>query len=167
MLLRRRILARFAEDHLFEFSIHDAVPVQYLIYLVIGYIMIIKPLTPSLTDFSNVQPVHLLSLFGWLIAAEGMIFLTYRTTKAAFGRSHIRIHGWDFRLDFPFGNPLYSHSGVYAYSDFEYFFFDGGRLTLRLKDDLGKIVIVIPSELHEQVGSFLKAQQLDTPKHHH
>lgn len=164
MLLRRRILARFKDDHLYEFRIHDAIAVQYLIYLVIGYLMLIRPLTASLTDFSNVEPINWLSFIGWLVVAQVLIALTYRSTKAQFCREHILIYGWDLRMDFPFGNPLYSHSGVYAYSDFEYYFFDGNRLTLRLKGELGKIVIVVPSEMQEQVGEYLKAQQLDKPK---
>ena len=166
MLLRQRILKRFEDDFLFEFKIHDASPVQHILYMVFAYLLILRPLTPSIGDFQYVQTIHWLSFIAWMLYAEILIMTSYTRLRAKFGREFIKITGTDFRIDFPFGNALYSHSGIYQYDDFETFHFEGDKLILSLRQNLGKVVVKIPQNLHPQIESFLKAHQIEKPKHY-
>lgn len=166
MILRKRILHRYKADVLFEFKIHDPIIVQQLIYWIFAYLLIIRPLTPNLTNFEFVESVHVYTFIGWLVFSEILMAITYKTTKAGFSGDHILIDGMDFRIDFPFGNALYSQSGVYFYDDFDHFIYEGDRLIMTLKGDLGKVVIKVPNHLQKQVGEFLKAKQVEMPRNH-
>jgi len=159
--LRLRVLNRYKlkeDDFLFEYPLHDAKLIQHITFILFGYLFILKPLMPSFFDFSTLKLPHLLSFVLWIAFSECLLWLTYHKTHVQFGKSHIIIMGYDFRIDMPFASPLYSHSGVYDYDNFLSFRKEGTHLIMTLQQDMGKIVTVVPEELMVPVMSYLKAK---------
>jgi len=163
MISRKLVLRKYkmaSEDHLFDLKIHDAKLVHFITFFLVGFVLIIFPVITTDFIFSNIQPQHYLSLFAWLAFDIALIELTYKKTKAQFGKTYILIEGYDFRPDFPFGSILYSHSGVYFYTDIKYYYIDGNLIVLELEKDLGKLSFDVSQNSMPQITSYLAAQKI-------
>ena len=165
--LRRRVLNRYKireEDFFFELPLQDARLIQHVTFIMFGYLFILRPLMPSFFDFSTLTMPPLISFILWMVFSECLLLLTYKKTHVQFGKSHILIMGFDFRIDMPFASPLYSHSGIYEYDNFDSFHRSGTRLIMTLHQDMGKISFVVPESLTAPVISFLKSKGINEEK---
>ena len=162
-LLRRRVLKRYTikeEDFLFEFSLHDARLIQHITFVLFGYLFILRPLMPSFFDFSTLTQPPVISFVLWMIFSECLLFVTYKHTHIQLGKSYILVNGYDFRVDMPFASPLYSHSGIYEYDNFDSFQVSGSHLIMTLHQEMGKVVAIVPQDVMTSVISYLKAKGL-------
>jgi len=162
LLMRKGVLKKYQikDEFLFHLNIHDAKAVHRISFYAIAFLIILLPITGNRFDFSALLPVHYFTFALWVFISEIWLFVTYKTTKAYFGKQYILISGYDFRLDFPLGAILYSHSGVYHYQDFKNYYIDGQILYLILENDRGKIAVEASDALLNNVASYLNAQKV-------
>lgn len=162
-LMRNLVLKKYKlapDDILFSMKIKDIASVQFITYIILAFLIILLPITSNQFNFSNLQPIHWTIFVIWVIVSAVWIRLTYAKTKAYFGEKYVVIKGFDLRLDFPFGNNLYSHSGVYFYDDFKHFYIEDEIVHLVLENDRGQIAFVIQKKVESQVIAFLSAQKI-------
>ncbi|GAU78017.1 hypothetical protein [Fusibacter sp. 3D3] len=166
LLMRKWVLKKYQlkDEFLFHLNIHDAKAVHRITFYAISFLIILLPVTGNRFDLSALLPVHYFTFAFWVFISEIWIFVTYKTTKAYFGKAYILISGYDFRLDFPLGSILYSHSGVYYYSDFKYYYIEGQTLYLILENDRGKIAVESTDAVLSNVASYLNAQKVKAIK---
>lgn len=162
LLMRTFVLKKYQlkDESLFHLNIHDAKIINRITYYALAFLIILLPITGNRFDFSALLPIHYFTFAVWVMISELWLFITYKTTKAYFGKEYILISGIDFRLDFPIGSILYSHSGVYYYQDFKYYYVEGNILYLSLENDRGKIAVKLSSNITNNVISYLNAHKI-------
>lgn len=166
LIMRKWVLKKYQlkDESIFQLSIHDAKAVHRITFYAIAFLIILLPVTGNRFDLSALLPVHYFTFAIWVFISEFWIFITYKTTKAYFGKKYILISGFDFRLDFPLGSILYSHSGVYHYQDFKHYYIEGQILYLILENDRGKIAVEATDSVLSHVASYLNAQKVKAIK---
>ncbi len=162
-LMRKLVLKKYklsTDDILFSMKIKDIGSVQFITYIILAFLVILLPITTNQFNFSNLKPLHWTIFVIWVLVSAIWIRLTYSSTKAHFNEKYLLITGIDLRLDFPFGNNLYSHSGVYFYDDFKHFYIEGQVVYMVLENDKGRIAFHINNNVESQVIGFLGAQKI-------
>ncbi|MBF4695367.1 hypothetical protein [Fusibacter ferrireducens] len=166
LIMRKGVLKKYKlkDESLFQLAIHDAKAIHRITFYAIAFLVILFPATGNKLDLKALLPVHYFTFAIWLFISELWIYVTYKTTKAYFGREYILISGLDFRLDFPFGSMLYSHSGVYHYTDFKYYYIEGQIIYLVLENEQGKIAVEAEPSYVSNITSYLSAQKVKAIK---
>lgn len=100
----------------------------------------------------------------WMILIEGLLYITYNTTKAHFMTDGIIVRGIDFRPDFPIGDPYRSNSEIYPYHVFACFVLDGNHMKLIMKNREGVLNILLPEDKIQHIASYVAAK--DIPRRH-
>ncbi len=162
MGMRKFVLKKYklGDESLFHLPVHDAKQIHRITFYAIAFLIIMLPITGNKFNFGALKPVHYLIFVGWIAFSELLIFVTYKTTRAYFGKSYILISGIDFRPDFPLGSMLYSHSGVYFYEDFKYYYTEGNTIYLILENEKGRIAVKANEKIISNVSSYLNAQKI-------
>lgn len=124
-------------------------------------------ISTSIVILSLRQNINMVPLYFWIIQVViwtviSIIFMaiTQKFTFVHFMRDGIFIGGLDFRIVFPFSDPVRTTSGFYPYDSFSCFYNDEKILSLFLTDGTGYIKTQVEKDKQEGLCAFLKSQGL-------
>ncbi|HKL41452.1 MAG TPA: hypothetical protein VJ962_02540 [Clostridia bacterium] len=153
----------YQSNFFFSIKLGESKLYQRVYYYLLIFLVLVFPLIGRNFELKNLKPINFLIIGFFIIISEVLLYLSYEHTKIKFMSNGILIFGSDFRVDFPIGGPMRSHSGFYYYSEIHWYKVKKDHIKFEL-DNNDVIEGRLPDGIKKQVIHFLAGKDIRTKK---